>query len=101
MDPAYLLIRSRIHDPEGMKTYATLSEPVVARYGPQYLAKAPTIVCLDGEYDGSRVILVRYPNAEKLLEFWNSPEYAPLKEMRRRACTADIWMIPGLPETKL
>jgi uncharacterized protein (DUF1330 family) len=100
MDPAYLLTRSHVHDMDSMMAYAALAMPIMERYGAERVTKAQPIVCLDGEYDGARVGIVRFPSTEKLLEFWNCPEYAPVREIRRSACTADLWMIPGLPATK-
>jgi uncharacterized protein (DUF1330 family) len=100
MNPAFLFTRSHVHDMEGMKKYASLSVPIMDRYGAERVARAQPIASLDGEYDGARVGIVRFPSAEKLLEFWNCPEYAPIKEIRRSACTADLWMIPGFPETE-
>ena len=33
---------------------------------------------------------------EAVHQFWNSPDYIPVKELRRGAAILEIWAVPGI-----
>jgi uncharacterized protein (DUF1330 family) len=40
--------------------------------------------------------LFEFPSMETIHQFWNSPEYIPVKELRRGAAILEIWAVPGV-----
>jgi uncharacterized protein (DUF1330 family) len=98
MEPAYLFIRTHIHDLEKMKEYGARVAPITEKFGGVFIVRGGEVVCMEGSYDECRVVVIRFPSKEKLLEFWNSEEYAPVRKIRHSASKADIWMVPGIPE---
>lgn len=54
------------------------------------------IELLEGNHDGRRMVMFEFPSIEAIRAFWNSPEYVPVKELRRDAANLDIWAVPGV-----
>ena len=51
---------------------------------------------LEGRLDERRTALFEFPSMETIRAFWNSPEYGPVKELRRGVADLEIWAIPGV-----
>jgi uncharacterized protein (DUF1330 family) len=81
--PAYVIVRAQIIDAAGMKPYFTQADAVVARYGGRTIARGPVDV-LEGDDDGRFAAVIEFPDKEKLLAFWHSPEFKKLIELRQK-----------------
>ncbi len=81
---AHLIITARIHDREKFITgYGPAAAKLVAEFGGKYLIRAPGAELLEGEgMDGASVVISEWPDKAAALRFWNSPEYAEVKNLR-------------------
>lgn len=95
MQEAFLISRPVVHDPEAFKAYAAKAIPLVQSYGGVYVVKSDTVTALDGEYDGRRLIIMRFDDIERFHAFWDSEEYQELRKIRLAASTGDVWLVPG------
>jgi uncharacterized protein (DUF1330 family) len=41
-------------------------------------------------------VVLQFDSVEKAKEWYNSPEYTPLKEMRMKASTGDLYFVEGV-----
>jgi uncharacterized protein (DUF1330 family) len=48
------------------------------------------------QQDDRRIALFEFPSMDSIREFWNSPEYVAVKELRRGAAVLEIWAVPGV-----
>ena len=53
------------------------------------------VEALDGSYEGGRLVIMFFPDVEKLRAFWDSDEYQEQRAIRRSISTGDVWMVPG------
>lgn len=95
MQECFLVIRSIVHDPERMKSYSVGALPMVEMFGGEYVVRSEEVTALEGQYDGRRLIIVRFPDMERFQELWNSPEYEELRQIRLSATTGEVWLVPG------
>ena len=77
-------------------SYLDQVEATVAPYGGKWLAQGPVDV-IEGAWPGS-VVLMEFPDREKLDTWYNSPEYVALRPLRINSAISDIVVIDSLPK---
>ena len=95
---ATLVLRIGIVDPARWRAYRDTVMPVIAAHGGAHLPGAGAAELLEGVAEGQRIVLFAFPSMDAIRAFWRSPEYAPVKEMRRGAATLEAWAVPGSHE---
>jgi uncharacterized protein (DUF1330 family) len=93
---AYMIVQITITDEEKYKHYRTSVVPLIAKFGGKIVVQRGPVELLEGNHDGRRMVMFEFPSMEALHAFWNSPEYVPVKELRRDAANLDIWAVPGV-----
>src|SRR5688572_13412054 len=91
--PAYLVaLVEEIIDPAGLQQYAGGAAQLMARFDGRYLFASFGVQVLEGGGPAPQVIAVsEFPNVGKIHEFWNAPEYEPLRELRHRSAKVRIY----------
>ena len=51
---------------------------------------------MEGDYDPVRIVILQFESVERAKEWYNSDVYAPLKEMRMKASTGDLYFVEGV-----
>ena len=72
-------------NPEGMAQYAETVKGIIESFGGRYLARHKETRLLDGDWQPDYIVLVEFPSMSRLLEFYESEEYRPWLELRRKA----------------
>jgi len=98
--PAYMVISIDLHKPEGMPVYAAGTAPVLDRFEARVLAANNRIQVEDGTWPRNRIAIIEFPSLAAAREFWNSPDYAPLKPMREAISESDIILAEGPSEER-
>ena len=84
----------RVTDEAWIPDYAANVHDIVARHGGEYLSRSGVITTLEGDENESTLIaLIKFPTAEALLNFVNSPDYAPYAKARRDGSISNFRMI--------
>ena len=78
---------------------------MIARYGGRYLVRGGALHPVEGDLGLHRFIVLESPSVEDARRFYDSPEYAPLLELRRRSATTEPaivegWTPPGRRRTR-
>jgi len=92
---AYLVVQGTVRDDEAWRRYGAAVVPLIASFGGKHLTKGGGAELLEGGHANERTALFGFPSMDAIHAFWASPEYAPVKELRRDAATLDIWAVPG------
>ena len=92
---AYMIVQSTITNEEQYGNYRRAVVPLVETFGGKHI-RGGTVELLEGQQDERRIALFEFPSMEAIHAFWNSPEYIPVKELRRGAASLDIWAVPGI-----
>ena len=90
---AYLIAEHVITDAAKFDEYRTKVGPMIAGYGGRYLTKGGSHKLPEGgHWQPERVVIIEFPDMDRLNAWYNSPEYAPLIALRK-ACTSDLDMV--------
>jgi len=70
-------------------------DKVFERFNGEVLAVDEQPVVLEGSWNYSRAVIMKFPSLEEARRWYDSPEYQTLKQFRARASTADIVLVRG------
>src|SRR3712207_4624987 len=97
--PAYSITEVlEVLDPAGAQRYAELTPVAVEKFGGRFvvLGAQPTVA----EGDAGLVLaVVEWPDMETLQAWYDSPEYAPAREIATTAMRRRLVFLPGVPTT--
>ncbi len=99
MPKGYIYAELDITDPVLFRTYAEMAPGTVAAYGGRYLiGGGDPKQLLEGDGPMPRSAVLEFDSPEMALEWYNSPEYRPAREIRQRACRTKVHLLTGRPE---
>jgi len=93
---AYMIIRAKLSDPQKFGAYSAAMPAAVSAAGGEYLVLGGGPEWLEGESDGSTVVVSRWPSRETAQQFWHSPEYAEIKPLRAGCGEFEVVLVDGL-----
>jgi uncharacterized protein (DUF1330 family) len=94
--PAYLIADVEVTDPAGYAEYTRAIVATVDAHGGRYLVRGGRSEVLEGDWTPRRLVVIEFPNAEALRAWYDSPEYAPLIDLRQRTANARLVMVDGV-----
>ena len=77
------------------REYQVQVGPLIEAHGCLFRASGIGLEVLEGAHDGRRLIVFEFPSMASLRAFWESPEYAALKDLRADAARIDAWALPA------
>ena len=84
--------------PAALAEYASQTLPTIQAYSGRYLAVGGDIEVKEGASMVTFPVLIEFPTLEDANAWYDSPEYAPLKQLRHGAGFFNAIFFPGLPE---
>ena len=81
----YVIANIDVKNPEAYKEYVGKAVPTVQKFGGEYLVRAGEYKVIDGEWKYPRTVVIEFPNKEKALGWYNSPEHQKIVVHRRTA----------------
>jgi uncharacterized protein (DUF1330 family) len=93
---AYVIAEINITDAEGYKEYTNVVPATVAKYGGKFIVRGGRAEVLDGEWPERRRVVLEFPSVEAARQWWDSPEYAKPKEMRKASSEGRLILIEGV-----
>lgn len=96
---AYVLAEIEITNPEGYKEYTANVPATITQYGGRFLTRGGPVEVLEGEWPQRRRVLIEFPSMEAAKRWWDSPEYAKPKAMRRANSKGRLLLLEGTPTT--
>ncbi|MCC7464799.1 MAG: DUF1330 domain-containing protein [Saprospiraceae bacterium] len=86
----------KIHDEHAMKVYRELVLNTVDQYGGRYIMVGGPFQVMEGELNPSFPVLIEFPNQEMANNWYFSPEYEDLKQMRIKSTDTNAVFFQGL-----
>ena len=78
----YLIADSEIHDPEAYEKYKEAAPKYVARHGGEYCCRGGKFEVLVGDWNPTRLLVIKIPSRKAYEELMTDPDYRPWKEFR-------------------
>jgi uncharacterized protein (DUF1330 family) len=93
----YFIAQLKIHDEHEYKKYLNGFDVVFGRYNGEVIAVEENPVILEGEWDYSRLVIIRFSNEEELGRWYHSPEYQSLLKFRLNASKGTVILVNVRP----
>lgn len=93
---ALLVSRIRVRDPEQMKAYSAAAAPTVAAHGGEVVARGKFAAALLGAGEAHMTGIMRFPSDAAIHDWFTSPEYKALTELRDTAGEMEFFVYQTL-----
>ena len=91
---AFLIFsRETVTDEAKSRRYSELVVPQIRQFGGEMIVARGKTDLLEGDWRPHSVTLVKFESKAALMAWWDSPDYAPLKQMRQESNTGDIIVV--------
>ena len=92
----YVIAIIDVTNAEAYKEYARQVPGTIAKYGGRYLMRGGKMDLAEGEWPGDRTVIVEFPSLERAREWYDSPEYRPVRQIRQQNSRGRIAFFEGV-----
>lgn len=93
----YLIVDTLLDKPEQYEEYKLKAKPLVEHFGGEYLARGGALSLKETDlWSPTRMVLVRFPDAEAANRFYDSAEYQAILPISRAAARRTMVMLEGV-----
>ena len=92
----FVIANIDVKDSEAYKEYVGKVVPTVQKFGGEYIIRAGEYKIVEGEWQNPRTVVIKFPNYEKALEWYDSEEYKPIKPIRMKNSVGNMIIIKGV-----
>ncbi|MBI3978935.1 MAG: DUF1330 domain-containing protein [Chloroflexi bacterium] len=83
--PAYVIVESKVTDPERYSGYGPLARPSIEQYGGKFIVRGGNPEALEGQWKPSRLVVIAFDSVEQAKRWYDSPEYRAARRQREGA----------------
>ena len=91
----YFIAQITIHDRETYQQYLDGFDAIFARYKGKVIMVDDDPSILEGEWNYTRIVMIRFPDKSEARRWYESPDYQELVQYRWGASNADIILAMG------
>jgi uncharacterized protein (DUF1330 family) len=92
----YLIVDVDAKEPSALERYRAEVPALIRKHGGEYLVRGGAFEVLEGDWQPTRLVLFRFPDAQSVRGFINDPEYQPLKALRHRVAKTSMVVVAGI-----
>jgi len=92
----YFLAQIRINDEKEYQKYISKSGKIFSKYKGPYLAVDNDPMVLEGQWDYTRIVLIRFSSRKDFEDWYHSEEYQNILKHRLKASDCDTLLLKGL-----
>ena len=93
---AYLIVDTKIKDPEAYEEYKKLAKPIAEKYGGIYRVRGGAIDLRESSlWTPTRIVIIEFPDVKSAQAFLDSEEYAPVKPIRLNNADCTTFIVEG------
>ena len=93
---AYVLSSIKVNNPDNYKEYVTKVKSIVEKFGGEYLVRGGEMNIIEGDWPNERNIVIKFPSREKAMEWYNSEEYKPIRQIRHDNAVSNSVIVDGI-----
>lgn len=94
---AYVVVDTKIENPEAYEEYKALARPIAEKYGGIYRARGGDMKVLESDlWSPTRMVVIEFPDMATAKAFYESEEYAPVKKIRRANAECSFVLVDGV-----
>ena len=95
MPKGYVILTEDIHDRDMMDAYGPASWPSVVEYGGKCLVANENFEVIEGEWHGTRTVVMEYESVEQARQWYTSASYQAVLPMRLAASDCNGIIVAG------
>ena len=92
----YFIAQIKIYDEIEYQRYIDKSGDIFKKYNGEYLSVDNEPVILEGKWDYSRTVLIKFKSKNDFVDWYNSEEYKEILAYRLKASDCDTILVKGL-----
>jgi uncharacterized protein (DUF1330 family) len=85
MSAFFLIEITKISDSEQYNSYIEKVAPIVNKYGGEYMFKSKQLIPVSGDWDTTKIVLIRFENKKMLMKCFRSEEYKTIVHLREQS----------------
>ncbi len=93
---AYLIANVVIKDTEKFKEYMKATPPIIKQFGGRFLARGGDFEICEGSWNPKRLVLVEFESMQNAKQFYNSPDYKAIIDLRQSSAYTEWVFVDGL-----
>jgi uncharacterized protein (DUF1330 family) len=93
---AYVVSDVEILDQKGFEAYLNNVPAVLERHGVEYVVRGGSPTMLEGSWDASRLIILRFRDREHVREWYESPDYQEMVALRAGSARVSAIVVDGV-----
>ncbi len=93
---AFVIVDSEIKNLDGMQEYIEKVGATLQPHGGQPIIAGTNIEAIEGAWNPSRIVVVRFPNMESAKAWYNSPAYQEILPLRTANTDDKLILVEGL-----
>ena len=92
----FAIFNIEVKKPEEYKEYVEKVKLIAKKFGGEYIVRGGETKVLEGTWTYPRTVVIKFPSYEKALEWYNSDEYKPVKQIRLENSVGNGIIIKGV-----
>lgn len=94
---AYLVVDTLLDKPDVYEEYKRLAKPLAEQFGGEYLARGGAMDLKETDlWSPTRMVLVRFPDAEAARRFYDSPQYQAILPISQQSARRTVIILEGV-----
>ncbi len=96
MPSAYIIANVTVTNPEQYESYKKLSTIAIQTHGAEVCVRGGAVETLEGDWQPTRVVVLKFPSLEKAKDYYHSVEYSAAIKSREGASIMKMIVVEGL-----
>jgi uncharacterized protein (DUF1330 family) len=93
---AYIIVDTKIENPDVYEEYKALAKPIAEKFGGTYRARGGELDTRENElWTPTRIVIIEFPTMKDARAFVDSEEYAPVKPLRSNNAKCTLTIVEG------
>jgi len=93
---AFLIVDTRVNNPEVYEEYKKLAKPIAEKYGGVYRVRGGEMDVRQTElWTPTRIVIIEFPDTSSARAFVDSEEYAEVKPIRLNNAECTLFIVDG------
>jgi len=92
---AYMIVDVTIYNEKEYDVYRSLTPVSIKAYDGKFIVRGGKTEIIEGEWNPGRLVIIEFPTAERAKEWWSSPEYSKVKQIRHDNAKSNMILVHG------
>ena len=92
---AYIVVEVDVKDPERYADYRAMVPASLEVYGGEFLVRGGAVEKLEGDWEPSRFVMIRFDSVEQAKRWWDSDEYREARNLRQATSDTNMIVVEG------